>query len=359
MTEREQAIFLAKRLIVDSIWKSASLEGLGTTFPKTEMILENIEVGTTKEEVLFIVNMKRAWDFLLVNLDYKNSLAMLGELNKIVGDGLYYGNGEVRKLPVAIGGTDWCPSTPDESLLYDTINSIECISNPVDKALKYFCFIARSQIFIDGNKRVAQLMANKVLIDSGVGVFQIPINGIEQFKTLLINYYETGNDSKIISFMKDYCIRDLSCRVENSLTTREDVRVFKNTGTSDRFVLSPSQCRVMGSVLYNLVKLLKSYGLEGKFNLFEEGGDFYLCGNGFKFRYNYTNDIYSYSYDGGTLNIDFNILKEFLIKTIELLNDKIPFSVKSIRFSIDSSEFVYGIIRDSDMEKGSIEIVVE
>ncbi len=36
---RDTAIEMAKRLLVDSIWKSANLEGLGMTFPKTEAIL--------------------------------------------------------------------------------------------------------------------------------------------------------------------------------------------------------------------------------------------------------------------------------------------------------------------------------
>ena len=39
MLARKLEIVKAKRLLVDSIWKSANLEGLGTTFPKTEAIL--------------------------------------------------------------------------------------------------------------------------------------------------------------------------------------------------------------------------------------------------------------------------------------------------------------------------------
>lgn len=62
-------------------------------------------------------------------------------------------------------------------------------------------------MFIDGNKRVAQLMANKVLIENNVGIFQIPIEKLEEFRGLLIDFYETGNDKKIIGFMKEYCIR--------------------------------------------------------------------------------------------------------------------------------------------------------
>ena len=62
-------------------------------------------------------------------------------------------------------------------------------------------------MFIDGNKRVAQLMANKVLIENNIGIFQIPIEKLEEFKGMLIDFYETGNDAKIIGFMKEYCIR--------------------------------------------------------------------------------------------------------------------------------------------------------
>lgn len=37
---QEQNIFLAKRNIVDSIWKSANLEGITITFPETQVIYE-------------------------------------------------------------------------------------------------------------------------------------------------------------------------------------------------------------------------------------------------------------------------------------------------------------------------------
>lgn len=55
---QDSAIEMAKRLLVDSIWKIANLEGLGTTFPKTEAILANAPTNTKTEEVLFVINMK-------------------------------------------------------------------------------------------------------------------------------------------------------------------------------------------------------------------------------------------------------------------------------------------------------------
>lgn len=60
---------------------------------------------------------------------------------------------------------------------------------------------------IDGNKRVAQLMVNKVLINGGIGLFQIPIECICDFKKLLIEFYEVNDEEKIIGYMRENCLR--------------------------------------------------------------------------------------------------------------------------------------------------------
>lgn len=208
---RDTAVGMAKRLLVDSIWKSANLEGLGTTFPKTEAILANAPTTTRTEEVLFVINMKRAWQFLLDNLNYNNSIMFLRELNKIAGELLFGSAGEIRTLPVQIGGTSWEPEMPHTGVIIDSISAIEQIEDMELKALKYFCYIARTQMFMDGNKRVAQLMANKVLVENDIGIFQIPIEKLEEFRTLLIAFYESGEDGKIISFMREFCVRRV-CR---------------------------------------------------------------------------------------------------------------------------------------------------
>lgn len=206
----DTAIEMAKRLLVDSIWKSANLEGLGTTFPKTEAILANAPTTTKTEEVLFIINMKRAWQFLLDNLDYGNNIMLLREYNKIVGELLFHYAGEIRTLQVQIGGTSWEPEIPHTGMIIDAIDELEKITDIEEKALRYFCYIARTQIFIDGNKRVAQLMANKILIEKNIGIFQIPIDRLEEFKMLLIQFYETNEDTNIMNFMREFCIKRVS-----------------------------------------------------------------------------------------------------------------------------------------------------
>ena len=207
---RDTAFAMAKRLIMDSIWKSANLEGLGTTYPKTEAIIRNAPTNTSREEVLFVVNMKYAWQFLFDNLEYPNSLSILREFNKIVGYMMFYGNGDIRTLPVSISGTLWEPSQPQEDIILSTINELNEIKDPELRALKYFCFITRTQMFIDGNKRVAQLMANKILIENDIGIFQINIADLEDFKLLLVQFYESGDDTEIIEFMRKKCVKHVA-----------------------------------------------------------------------------------------------------------------------------------------------------
>ena len=204
---QDTAIEMAKRLLVDSIWKSANLEGLGTTFPKTEAILANAPTETKSEEVLFVINMKRAWQFLLDNLDSPNNIMLLREYNKVVGELLFRNGGEIRTFPVQLGGTSWEPELPNSAAIIEDLQEIDKIDDIELKALKFFCYVAKTQIFIDGNKRVAQLIANKILIENDIGIFQIPIEKLEQFKILLIGFYETANDTAIIDFMKESCIK--------------------------------------------------------------------------------------------------------------------------------------------------------
>lgn len=200
------SISMGKRQLVDSIWKSAGIEGLGTTFPNIEKILENIPVQTKMDEVFFIVNMKRAWYFLFDNISNPNNISYLQELNKICMEELSYDAGNIRTAPVTIGGTSWIPELPQEDVIIDKLKEIEDMSNRLEAALEMFCFVARTQMFLDGNKRVAQLMCNKIMMQADVGIFSVPYDQIDRFKELLVNYYETNDSNKIKTFFREKCL---------------------------------------------------------------------------------------------------------------------------------------------------------
>ena len=203
---KEQNIFIAKRNIVDYIWKSANLENIAVTYPDTQVIFEGYSVeGYKVEEITAINNLKRAWKFLLNDIDLDLNLAYICQINKIVGEGVFLNPGIIRSTPVQIGGTTWQPTVPIESQVKEELEEITGESY-TEKALNMMLYLMRRQLFLDGNKRTAMLIANKIMIENGCGIISIPIDKQKEFFELLIEYYETNNNEKIKNYLYKYCI---------------------------------------------------------------------------------------------------------------------------------------------------------
>lgn len=205
----EQNIDFAKRHLVDTIYKQAILEGVATTFADTESIIEGGKVNNmTSEDVLKIVNLKHTWEFILnknVILSETN-FALLCEINKMVEEGFYYTAGKIRSVPVTIGGTKWIPELPIESVIKEELQDIfNETKDDIDKAIELLLYTMKKQIFIDGNKRTSVIFSNHYLISKGKGIIAIPAELTEEFKDLLIPYYEGKDDLNIKKFIKDKC----------------------------------------------------------------------------------------------------------------------------------------------------------
>ena len=204
---RELNITLAKRNLIDYIWKSANMEGVMVTFPETEAIFNGINVaGCTVDDIVLINNLKHAWKFVLDLLDYPTDFAFVCKVNQLVGAGLYYNAGFLRKIPVSIGGTNWKPELPIEAKVKDELEAVLAIEDFTDRALTLMCFLMRSQLFIDGNKRTATLVANHILIHHGGGVISIAQDQISKFSDVTKTYYETNNMEPLKLFLYEECL---------------------------------------------------------------------------------------------------------------------------------------------------------
>ena len=203
---QEQNIFIAKRNIVDYIWKSANLEGIAVTYPDTQVIFNGYSVqGYKIEEITAINNLKKAWQFILNDIDLELNLAYICKINGIVGEGIFYNSGMIRSTPVKIGGTTWQPTIPFESQIKEELDKVSGESN-TERAINMMLYLMRKQIFLDGNKRTAMLIANKIMIENGCGIISIPIDKQPEFYKLLIKYYETSNKEEIKEYIYNYCI---------------------------------------------------------------------------------------------------------------------------------------------------------
>lgn len=201
-------IDFAKKHLVDTIYNQAVLEGIATTYADTETIIEGGKVNNmTANDVLKVVNLKHAWEFIL-NKDVITSptnFALLCEINKFIEEGFYYNAGRIRSTPVSIGGTNWKPELPIESLIKEELQYIlNSKLEDVDKAIELLLFVMKKQIFIDGNKRTAVIFANHLLISKAKGLIVIPNDKVEEYKKLLIAYYEGKDQTSIKDFLKKF-----------------------------------------------------------------------------------------------------------------------------------------------------------
>ncbi len=209
----KQNIDFAKRHLVDTIYKQAILEGVATTFADTESIIEGGKVNNmTSEDIMKIVNLKHAWEFILNKnvILVDTNFALLCEINKMVEEGFYYSAGKVRNVPVTIGGTTWKPDLPIESVIKEELEQIfNKKLDDVDRAIELLLYTMKKQIFIDGNKRTSVIYSNHYLISKGKGIIVIPAELTEEFKDLLIPYYEGKDEKQIKKFMKEKCYMEI------------------------------------------------------------------------------------------------------------------------------------------------------
>lgn len=206
-----QNLDFARANLKQNIYDQAVLEGVATSFPQTEEIIDNgIVHGMTATDIQKILNLKHAWEFILDEdvLQAKTDFALLSHIAKLVNEGFFSDGGNLRGVPVTIGGCRYVPPIPFE---YDVKNELENIlSSDCDfivKAIRLCLYCMRTQIFIDGNKRASVIFANHFLISHGAGMLIIPENTVAEFKKKLVLFYESGEDADILDFMLTHCIK--------------------------------------------------------------------------------------------------------------------------------------------------------
>ena len=191
------------------IYDQAVLEGVATSFPQTEEIIDNGKIsGVTATDVQKILNLKHAWEFILDRdvIASRSDYYMLSHIARVVNEGFFAEGGRIRGVPVTIGGSSYVPPLPNELDVKEKIREIiEESDEVINTAIKLCLYCMKTQIFLDGNKRASVIFANHYLISHGGGFLVIPEKEVPEFKRLLVKYYEGEDITVIADFMKKYC----------------------------------------------------------------------------------------------------------------------------------------------------------
>lgn len=185
--ERQRNILLAKKYMVESIYRSANIEGIGMTFPETQTICDGMSIsGHTIDEINAINDLKNAWKWLFQNIDNNINIDCLCTLNRNTGN--------YPLLP-----------KPKEEINKDIENIIK--NKDFNAAFELFCYVCKGQFFNDGNKRTATLITNMYMIQNGFGIFSIPVDKkLDFYNNLTLFYSDDAYKEQLINFLKEFCI---------------------------------------------------------------------------------------------------------------------------------------------------------
>ena len=209
---RQESLFLAKKKWDENVYCGMRMENRAVTFPQTQTILNGINVpNVTLDDISAILNMRDAWRYLIGTIDEPVSLSYMCRLNGFIARNEALEWGTLRTGSVGISGTEYRPPVPVWDKAEQELGSImDDEASATEKALNVFTWGTRNQLFWDGNKRTSLTLANKILISGGAGILTITDSHMEQFNTLLLNYYNTGNDMELKQFLYDHAIHGLT-----------------------------------------------------------------------------------------------------------------------------------------------------
>ena len=190
-----------ERLAIDLSWKSSQIEGNTYSLLETERLLKEKETasGKTKDEAVMLLNHKTALDFILINPDYINPLAVsrIEDIHSLLIEGLGIDR-NIRNRRVGISGTNYKPLDNEfqiKEALQDLCILINSRENIFDKSFLALILLSYIQPFSDGNKRTARIISNAILINNKYCPISFrTVDSIDYKKAMLI-FYEQNNIS--------------------------------------------------------------------------------------------------------------------------------------------------------------------
>lgn len=190
-----------ERLGIDFSWKSSQIEGNTYSLLETERLLREKQTaaGKTKEEAIMLLNHKDALDFIVANPDYMEHLTIsrIEDIHSLLIKDMGVDR-NIRTRRVGITGTNYRPIDNEFQIreaLQQTCDLVNSRTNVFEKALFVLVLLSYIQAFNDGNKRIARISSNAILIaNSYCPISFRTVDSIDYKKAMLL-FYEQNNIS--------------------------------------------------------------------------------------------------------------------------------------------------------------------
>jgi hypothetical protein len=205
----------ARQNFVNLVHTNSRFEGVNTTLPQTQTIMDGLGVdGVSIDDINVIVQLKKGWQ-LITEDDASLTLAFEKKINAIVAlhDSLAPGELRTGQGGVDVGTADYFtpPAVdPNQESRFLTDLMQDDQRSTTDKALTLLYHNMRQQLFWDGNKRTATLAANKLMIDHGAGLINVPLNLWPRWNELISAYYQSADMTAIKEWTYAHAIQGVA-----------------------------------------------------------------------------------------------------------------------------------------------------
>lgn len=201
------------------IWNAAALEGNTFTLPEVKTLLDGVTVGgRPQREASQILALSEGYSFVddlvgaekfLLSKEISDAVHGRVAVHEAIESGHFRGEGPTGgggTVQLAGGGyVEGFEAGESGSLLIDryrrTIEYLEEISDPRERALVYFASATRQQFYFDGNKRTARLMMSGELMTHGFEVVSVPFARKFEFNLALDTLFTTSDATPLLSFL--------------------------------------------------------------------------------------------------------------------------------------------------------------
>ncbi len=195
---QEQNRRFARKNLVRLVFTNSRFEGLNTTLPQTQTIIDGMSAaGVSIDDTNVIVQLKRGWQYVIRG-NKPLSLKIEQNINLLVAryDSLDPGSFRTGNVTVELrnGNGEYTSQKfvyEDEVDFFDSL--MQKNTSITDKAMTLMYHDMRNQIFWDGNKRTATLAANKLMIDHGAGLINVPLDKWNTWNDLISKFYLSGD----------------------------------------------------------------------------------------------------------------------------------------------------------------------
>lgn len=205
----------ARQNFVNLVHTNSRFEGVNTTLPQTQTIMDGLGVdGVSIDDINVIVQLKKGWQ-LITEDDASLTLAFEKKINAIVAlhDSLAPGELRTGQGGVDVGTADYFTPPvvdPNQESRFLTDLMQDDQRSTTDKALTLLYHNMRQQLFWDGNKRTATLAANKLMIDHGAGLINVPLNLWPRWNELISAYYQSADMTAIKEWTYAHAIQGVA-----------------------------------------------------------------------------------------------------------------------------------------------------